>query len=289
MTIKSALLSVVFFCLACGGSDDPDFEPRGPISEDPISTPTPGKDWNLVFEENFDGDLSLWKIWESGAFNNEIQLYRTEQVTLDAGVLLLTTQREAIVGATYPYDATPKEFEYVSGRMETLAQFGPSNTQGELEYRFVARIQLPKGHGMWPAFWSTSDPWPTNGEIDILEARGGEPTKFQSNIFYGTEANTPITKNEDTEKVHELNVDLTEDFHIYELIWRSNSLEIKFDDTTVHKYTADSKNHISNLFGKKQQLILNVAVGGIFFSGIDSSIFADSATMKVDWVKVYKR
>ncbi|MGC1516139.1 MAG: glycoside hydrolase family 16 protein [Maribacter sp.] len=285
----TVLFMYLTLLIACNGGDNPEIAIQEPVSETPATEPTVGTAWNLVFEENFDTDLSKWNVWESGAFNNEVQLYQKEQASLENGILTITSQREEVTGATFPFDDTPKDFEYVSARMETLSMFGPSNAQGELEYRIMARIQLPKGNGMWPAFWSTSDPWPTNGEIDILEARGNQPMQFQSNLFYGPTANTPITRNEDTEIVHQVNTDLTEDFHVYELIWRSNSLEIRFDDQVIHTYTANAKNYVTEFFGKKHSIILNLAVGGFFFSDSDATNFADTATMKVDWVKVYKR
>lgn len=254
-----------------------------------VNAPIVADDWELVFEDDFNNDLSQWRVWNSGAYNNELQLYRPEQLSIANSVLTISASREAVTGATSPYDATPKAFEYVSGRIETIKEFGPRNADRESEYRFIANIKLPKGNGMWPAFWSTSDPWPTKGEIDILEARGNAPNKYQSNIFYGPTESTPVTKNEDTEKIHNVAVDLTEDFHTYELIWKAKSLEMKFDDKTVYKYTADSKNYIENLFGKKHNLILNLAVGGAFFSDTNSANFADSGVMQIDWVKVYKR
>lgn len=280
----------VFICLLFLFSCEKEQEKKPTVIFPPIPNgPIVGVNWELVFEDNFNGDLSKWKVWNSGAFNNELQLYRPQQLSTANGILSISAKREAIKGGTYPFDATPKSFEYVSGRMETTSEFGPSKADNETEYRFIARIKLPKGNGMWPAFWSTSDPWPTKGEIDILEGRGNTPDRFQSNIFYGPTENTPITKNTDTEKVHIVQTDVTEDFHTYEMIWRAESLELKFDNVTIHTYKADSKNYVNQLFGKKHQLVLNLAVGGLFFSETNSAKFSDNGVMQVDWVKVYKR
>jgi len=243
--------------------------------------------WNLIFEDDFNDDLSFWNVWYGGAFNEEIQLYRPEQLSIDNGILKINVQRENISGPTSIFDSTPKSFEYVSGRIESKELFGPSNIDGNREIRFAARIKLPFGHGMWPAFWSYDDPWPTQGEIDILEARGGEPLEYQSNIFYGSTPN--INTNQGTERVYEIAQDLTSAYHTYEMIWRSNSIDIIFDDQLLYTYQANNNNNINNLFDKKQKIVLNVAVGGIFFIDQNSNNYADSSTMEIDWVKVYKR
>lgn len=243
--------------------------------------------WNLIFEDNFDGDLSLWNVWYGGAFNNEIQLYRQEQLSLDNGILTISTQRENISGPTTPFDSSQKNFEYVSGRIESQELFGPRDLDGDREYRFVASIKLPPGHGMWPAFWTYGDPWPTQGEIDVLEARGGEPNEFSSNLFYGTSAGINI--NQGTEVHHNIGQDLTAGFHTYEMIWRAASIDIIFDGQLLHHYTANSGNNIANMLGKKQKVVLNTAVGGWFFQDQNSANYADSSQMEVDWVRVYKR
>ncbi|AUP79761.1 glycoside hydrolase family 16 protein [Flavivirga eckloniae] len=292
MKISSIIkFGVVYFLIgafACSNSNFTDEIVKIERETEEPTNPNNGE-WNLIFEEEFDSNLSKWNVWEGGAFNNEIQIYKAAQSKIESGILTIEAKREATNGATSPSDNTPKDFEYISGRLETKDQFGPSDEEGEKEYRLIARIKLPKGNGMWPAFWSYANPWPTQGEIDILEARGNQETKFQSNIFYGTEVNKPLTKNEDTEKVHEMGVDITENFHEYELIWKAESLEILFDGQSLHTYAADSKNYVAELFGKKQQIVLNLAVGGDFFQGVDSADFADNSTMQVDWVRVYKR
>lgn len=246
-------------------------------------------DWNLVFEENFDSNLDKWNVWLGGAFNNEIQLYNQQQLNVQNGVLTINAEKKTVSGATSPFDPAVKEFQYVSGRLETKEQFGPSNTEGEMEYRIVSRIKLPSGNGMWPAFWTYADPWPTKGEIDILEARGNQTSRFQSNIFYGTQVNIPLTKNEETSKSHLINLNITSNFHVYELIWKANTLEILFDGQLLHTYNADAKNFVAQLFGNKHQIVLNLAVGGGFFEGVNTSGFVNSASMQVDWVKVYRK
>ncbi len=243
--------------------------------------------WTLIFKEEFDQDLSQWNAWNSGAFNEEIQMYLPQQLSLENGILKIDIERKAVSGATIPTDSAQKDFEYVSGRIESKMLFGPSDEEGEREYRFVARIKLPAGHGMWPAFWTYGHPWPTQGEIDILEARGGKPNEYLTNLFYGPEPGFSVNK--DTDILHQLEVDVTAEFHEYEMIWRANTIEVLFDGKTLHTYEANSSNNIEHFFGKKQMVVLNTAVGGIFFEDRNSANYTDSSVMEVDWVRVYKR
>jgi len=282
----SIVLVLLLIFVSCSNTDSTNPEP---IAEDPPPMLDPNRQWNLIWEDNFDNDLSLWNIWEGGAFNNEVQLYRAQQLSLADGILTITAQREAVTGPTNPFDSTPKSFPYVSGRLETKLTFGPSSAEVQTELRYMASIKFPAGFGIWPAFWSYGDPWPTQGEIDVIEARGNLPNEFSSNIFFGTEANMPITNLDDTVVEHEVPEDITADFHTYELIWTANSLEIKFDNRTLHKYSANSRNYIASLFGRKEQIVLNAAVGGVFFPNTNPSSYIDLSTMEIDWVRVYNR
>jgi beta-glucanase (GH16 family) len=83
---------------------------------------------------------------------------------------VINARSENVTGPTTPFDVTPKTFNYTSGRIESKANFSASSFSPVV--RMMTRIKLPAGYGMWPAFWSYGDPWPTQGEIDILEARG---------------------------------------------------------------------------------------------------------------------
>lgn len=291
MTVIVSYALLIFVVSSCTGTDkgDVNMDPTQemPVAESPITT-----EWLMIFEDDFDDpNLPEWNVWNSGAFNQEIQLYRPEQLDVQNGIMTINVQRNTVVGDTDPFNTTQKTFEYVSGRLETKKQFGPSAIEGERELRYMARIKMPPGNGMWPAFWSYGDMWPTNGEIDLIEARGNEPTRFSSNIFYGTQPGIPLTNNDaNTLTEYDLELDITTDFHVYELIWTADSLSIIFDGELLKKYEATPLNFINELFGKKHQIVLNTAVGGVFFPpNANSSNFADTSEMQIDWVRVYQR
>jgi beta-glucanase (GH16 family) len=151
--------------------------------------------WTKTFEDNFDADLSKWNIWTGGAFNNELQYYQAANLQVANGNLVITAKKETVTGATTPFDATPKTFSYTSGRIECKSNVSANASTPKV--CMIARIKLPPGYGMWSAFWSYGDPWPTQGEIDFLEARGQEPTKYQTNYFYGRAANRNFVRNQE--------------------------------------------------------------------------------------------
>jgi len=235
--------------------------------------------WTKTFEDNFSNDLSSWNTWYGGAFNNELQLYQASNLSLSNSNLVISARQETATGPTTPFDATPKTFNYTSGRIESKTNFSASASSPSV--RMMARIKLPSGYGMWPAFWSYGDPWPTQGEIDILEARGQEDFKYQTNYFYGRTANRNLVRG--AEGFVTTDVSLQSCYHVYEMIWSQNDLKFYFDGVLVK---TNSGSYVPNLFGKTERITLNLAVGGLFFSNLNPSLI-QTGTMYVDWVKVF--
>lgn len=235
--------------------------------------------WTKVFDENFNTDYNNWNAWYAGAFNNELQLYQPSNLSIDNGNLVITARQETVTGPTNPWDATPKTYNYTSGRIESKATFSASSSTPQV--RMMARIKLPSGYGMWPAFWSYGPEWPKNGEIDILEARGQEDKKYQTNYFYGKAANRNLVRG--AEGYITTGTSLQTCYHVYEVVWSQNELNFYFDGVLVK---TNSGGYVSSLFGKTEWITLNVAVGGNFFSNLNTSLIVPG-TMYVDWVKVF--
>jgi len=238
-----------------------------------------GSGWTKSFDESFSGDLNNWSTWHGGAFNNELQLYQAANLSVTNGDLVINAKKETVTGPTTPFDATPKAFNYTSGRIESKTNFSASSSSPVV--RMMARIKLPSGYGMWPAFWSFGDPWPTQGEIDILEARGQEDMKYQTNYFYGKIANRNLVRG--AEGLVTTDVSLQTCYHVYEMIWSQNELKFYFDGVLVK---TNSGSYVQSLFGKTERITLNLAVGGLFFSNFNPALI-QAGTMYVDWVKVF--
>ena len=238
-----------------------------------------GAGWSKSFDESFSANLYNWNTWNGGAFNNELQLYQANNLSLANGNLVISARKETVSGPTTPFDVTPKTFNYTSGRIESTTNFSASVSTPVV--RMMARIKLPAGYGMWPAFWSYGDPWPTQGEIDILEARGQDDMKYQTNYFYGRTANRNLVRG--AEGFVTTDVSLQTCYHVYEMAWSQNELKFYFDGILVK---TNSGSYVPSLFGKTERITLNLAVGGLFFSNFNPALI-QTGNMYVDWVKVF--
>jgi beta-glucanase (GH16 family) len=240
-----------------------------------------GTGWTKVFDEPFASGLSRWSVWTGGAFNEELQLYQAANLQVSGGLLNIAARKESVTGPTTPFDATPKQFGYTSGRIESRSYF--SSSRATPTVRLSARLKLPNGYGMWPAFWSYGDPWPTEGEIDIMESRGQEPFTYYTAYWYGRRSGVNLVQNSSATITSSVN--LATCWHVYEVIWTKNDLTYLFDGQVVD---VKSGGYIPNMFRKQQRITLNLAVGGLFFPNLDPSRI-EPGTLQADWVKVFVR
>lgn len=235
---------------------------------------------NLVLEDNFDvngaPDPNLWTAeigtGMNGWGNNELQYYtdRPENVIVQNGFLLITAREEAFNGSNY-----------TSARLMTKGKF-------EQQYgRFEARIRLPFGQGIWPAFWMLGDDnmgteiWPNIGEIDIMEYRGQEPTIVHGSVHGpGYSGANPVTKSYDL-----LDDRLDTGFHIYGVEWGPQYINFYVDGVLYNQITPKDVPG-EWVFDRPFYMILNLAVGGSFVGSPDNNTRFPQ-TMLVDYVRVY--
>lgn len=284
------VLSVLVACASLGFTSLLQAQSPTPAVRTRVST-TPGtcnydltdasltsKGWSKQLDESFDS-LAQWRSWTSGAFNDELQFYQPANLELANGVLLIHARKESSTGPTDPFNPALKSFAYTSGRIESTRAFSAGDSTPRV--RIMARIKLPSGYGLWPAFWSYGDRWPTEGEIDILESRGEEPFMFSTNYFFGRAVNENLVRNSVT--TVRSATSLQQCWHVYEVIWARNSLTFRFDGRVVD---VKRGGYVRTLFGKRQRVALNLAVGGNYFTALDTSRI-QTGTMQVDWVKVF--
>ena len=254
--------------------------------------------WSLQFRDEFganelDLNETKWSYWTTGAYNNELQLYQKQNLKVANGDLQITAvkKRTKVPGETSPSDNTIKNFKFTSGRIESKDTFSPD----EFPIRIYARLKLPAGYGLWPAFWTYNDPWPTQGEIDILEAKGQETTQgtYQTNYLYGINSGGPNqVLTAASQPLIQTGVDLTACYHVYMVEWTQNKLTYYFDgnivETKIDSQAAGDENEfIDRLNDKSHRIVLNLAVGGDFLGRPTAKSIPAGGTMFVDWVRVF--
>lgn len=237
----------------------------------------------VTMQDEFDTDgapnSSIWGYdigtGQNGWGNQELQYYtdRPENVTVNNGVMVITARQEVFQGSSY-----------TSARLLTKDKF--SQTYG----RFEARIRVPYGQGIWPAFWmlgvqdSPNEIWPGIGEIDIMEMRGQDPTKLIGSVHGpGYSAGQAISK----EYVFQ-NDRLDTGFHIYGIEWGPDYINHYVDDVLYNQITPEDLPEGSEwVFNNDFYILINMAVGGNFVGSPNAeTVFPQ--TMLVDYVRVYE-
>jgi beta-glucanase (GH16 family) len=242
----------------------------------------------VVWEDNFDGasgtapDASKWvhEVNGDGGGNSELQYYtdRTENASLDGeGNLVITARKE-----------NPADYQCHYGRCEyTSARLNTSRTFKQKYGRFEARIKIPRGQGIWPAFWMLGGgfpgtPWPDCGEIDILENIGKEPTRVHGSLHGpGYSGGNAITGSYD----HPEGKAFADDFHTFAVEWSPDSIAWFVDGKEYQRKTPADANGKPWPYNQEFFMILNVAVGGGWPGPPDGSTQFPQQ-MLIDYVRV---
>ncbi|OUR97612.1 glycosyl hydrolase family 16 [Flavobacteriales bacterium 33_180_T64] len=246
-------------------------------STDETQTVTTYNNLTLSQEFDIDGapDSSVWGYdigtGSNGWGNNELQYYtdRSENINIEDGVLKFNIIKESYEGSGY-----------TSARLLTKDLF-------EQKYgRIEARIQLPWGQGLWPAFWmlgaNSEVSWPQVGEIDIMENRGQEPTLVSGSVHGpGYFASEGITKSYELE-----NDRFDTGFHIFGIEWGEDYINYYVDDVLYNQITPEDVTG-EWVFNQPFYIIMNVAVGGDY-PGSPNNTTVFPQTMLVDYVRVYQ-
>jgi beta-glucanase (GH16 family) len=245
----------------------------------------PSSEWTLVWSDEFDGDYLDSRKWrrqvaEAGRFNEEWQRYTdsTENAYIDNCCL--------VIKAIHQSDRHGLN-QYTSARLFTIQENG-------WKYgRIAARIQLPYGEGIWPAFWMLGSnideqggdtPWPKSGEIDILELYGSKDDGvIEANIHYADSAGRHAQMGAVATKLPEGR--FADNFHVFELEWDASSMQWFVDGKRFATASISGSDFAE--FHEKFFILLNIAVGGTSAGRPDKSTNFPQY-MYIDWVRVYK-
>jgi beta-glucanase (GH16 family) len=251
-------------------------------------------EWRLVWCDEFDGpegapaDPAFWthEVGDGsvhgnpGWGNGELEYYTagTENAALDGrGNLVVTARREP---STTDRTCYYGRCEYTSARLITKGKL--EQTHGRVE----ARIRVPRGSGLWPAFWALGANidevgWPASGEIDIMEHVGREPRRV-----IGALHGPGYSGSEGIAQVVDLPQDVADDFHVFAVEWHPGRIVWTVDGTEFHRVTPADVAPNDWPFDQPFYLLLNVAVGGHLGGEVgEATIFP--ARMLVDYVRVW--
>jgi len=257
-------------------------------------------EWQLVWSDEFDRsgsnldsngvDLDKWAYQEGtgaqygldGWGNNEQEYYRKENIEVQDGKLIIEARKGDFGGKPY-----------TSGRLYTQPTF--NKTFG----KFEAKMKLPAGQGIWPAFWmmpqdSEYGVWASSGELDIMEARGRLPQEVAGTIHYGK--SWPNNKYKGADYDFPTGEDITGE-HVYGVEWEPGEIRWYVDGHLFQKLnnwesTGDNmpaKYAYPAPFDKPFYMILNLAIGGNFDGGRIPDDSMLPAQMIVDYVRVYDK
>ena len=305
MRMRTKTNQLVVICMAAslgacssGGGDSTSENPGGVSSQINVNISNPtlvvednneisaGDSLTLVWSDEFNGtalDPETW-FFESGDGsqygipgwgNNELQYYQPDNAQLEGGMLRIEARAETI-----------GSFNYTSARITTRDRF--AFRYGRIE----ARIKLPGGQGLWPAFWllpqdNTYGGWAASGEIDIVEAvnlgaSGGN--EVHGTIHYGGEA----PRNLSSGTAYVVATNAQNEFHTYAVEWDSGEIRWYVDDVmyAMRNSWSSSGGEFPAPFDEPFHILFNVAVGGAWPGAPDSGTVFPVA-MEVDWVRVY--
>ena len=237
---------------------------------------TAKRSWKLVWEDDFNGkelDLTKWSYdYGENWFHNELQAYtnNSRNVYLKDGMLHLKAIKE-----------TYKNKNYTSGRIFTRY------TASWMYGRFEARMKMPSGQGMWPAFWMLPVwlDWPQYGEIDVMEYLGHQPTTQYGTMHYAKDYFHLNSRGGIYKSPRMLN----ESFNVYATEWLQDEIKLYFNDIMYFslKKSQIKEGELWPFEGIPFYIILNLAVGGNWPGPPDNTTVFPQEFL-VDYVRIYQ-
>ncbi|GAA2253868.1 hydrolase [Streptomyces ruber] len=235
--------------------------------------PAPRAPMAVAFSDTFDGpagsgvDPGKWQLETGDNVNNHERQYYTSgtgNAQLDGrGNLVIEARRENPAGHQCWYGTC----EYTSARLNTSGRFAA--TYGHVE----ARMKLPRGQGVWPAFWMLGQDfgevgWPDSGEIDVMENVGHEPSTVHGTLHgpgYSGEGGIGAGYTLPDGQA------FADGFHTFAVDWEPGKISWSVDGEVFQTRTPADLNGNPWVFDKPFFLILNLAVGGYWPGDPDGS------------------
>ncbi|HEX8024118.1 glycoside hydrolase family 16 protein [Mucilaginibacter sp.] len=245
--------------------------------------------WADEFNKNGAPDSANWKFESGFVRNNEDQWYQEQNAICRGGKLVIEAQRVHLANPGY----TPNSTNWKQKRQFINYTSSSINTRGKRSFqygRFIMRGRISTDAGLWPAFWTLGieKPWPSNGEIDIMEYYRN---MLLANIACGTEAPYKAKWYSNNKKLNTFKANWSKKFHTWRMDWDQNAISLYVDDLLLNH--VELKNLVNqdgsqfNPFMQPHYILLNLAIGGD--NGGDPSNTKFPKRFEVDYVRVYQK
>lgn len=256
------------------------------VAMDPVPITMPPSNGSLTWADEFDGasgtppDTTKWgyDVGGVGWGNDELEYYSssTDNAALDGQGHLVITSLEETKGYHVCWYGPCR---YSSARLSTAGTF-------EQAYgTFEARIKLPSGRGLLPAFWMLGNDihsvgWPANGEIDVVEYPGKPPAIIHGGVH------GPGWDNGGTYQLPDRRA-FSDDFHVYSVTWSPEAIAFAVDGMQYERQTREQMGPQKWVYDHPFFIVVNLAVGGKWPGSPDATGTAFPQQMIVDYVRVY--
>ncbi len=238
--------------------------------------------YNLKWADEFNGSLLNEKNWSfqngdgcpelCGWGNNELQFYRAENCSFKNGKMIIDAKKEDFKNKNYTSSK-------ITSKGKQIFKYG----------RIDCRAKLPRGQGLWPAFWmlpekSVYGGWPKSGEIDIMEMIGKEPSKNYGTVHFGpgpgsTQLGQSISLSSGI---------FYDEFHVFSLEWSENEIKWLLDGKLYSTFSKKDFGVNNYPFNEEFYFIINLAVGGNWPGNPDTNTFQNQQLL-VDYIRVFEK
>ncbi len=253
------------------------------------------KGYKLVWAEEFNAsgkpNPEYWSYEQGFVRNKELQWYQKDNVFIKNGILIIEGRREQVKNDQYKVNSNDwrKNREYAEYTSSSI------NTSGKYSFKYgvmTVKAKIDTSRGMWPAIWTLgiNKPWPSNGEIDIMEFYlvNQEPAILANAAWKSSMENVSW----DSEKIPfskfiEKDPKWEEKFHIWKMDWTEDYIRIFLDDELLNEIDLSTTTNPDgfNPFHQPHYILLNLAIGG---NGGDPSKSKFPGKYMVDYVRIYQ-
>ncbi len=281
VTLLNALNAVIYKNIGLGVIQNDDT--RIGFTNAGYDAPTSYAGYSLIWADEFNGPTLNTSIWSHengdgcpgncGWGNNELEYYtdRADNLFFQDGKLIIEAKKENFSGKTYTSSK-------ILTRDKKPIKFG----------RIDIRAKLPKGKGIWPAFWmmpqnSVFGGWPRSGELDIMEVVGHEPQKTHGTLHFGPGPGSTQLGGNYSLPTGTFN----DEFHVFSIEWKQDQIKWLVDGVVFSTHTKSEFGTNNYPFNEEFYLIFNLAVGGNWPGSPDASTVFPQWLI-VDYVRVYQ-